>query len=160
MRPDSINEFRKIIERSYKHHPIVMKRPLKELTSHIPFYHGPTRRGAQMGYLTYLPHLRLIGLGLERLCFFTGTLFGPGFPALSGLHLIAKAYHLLPGASCRLPQSAIHQEARVSLGTSPCWFYAVSSLYSRESEPISFRIVSRNRKGFSRLLNRHSNSLR
>lgn len=33
-------------------------------------------------------HGRPIGFGVERLCGCTVTFFGPGFPTLSGLHLV------------------------------------------------------------------------
>gem|GEM_PF-4566520 len=39
--------------------------------------------------LTYLLHLLLIGLGAERLCFFTITSLRFCLPVLSGLHFIA-----------------------------------------------------------------------
>jgi hypothetical protein len=42
---------------------------------------------------TYLPHLPLMGLGVERLYVSTVTFLGPGLPTLSGLHLMVAKLH-------------------------------------------------------------------
>jgi hypothetical protein len=46
------------------------------------FWHPSTKLN------TYLPQLRLIGLGVDRLCGCTLTAFGPGLPTLSGRHFV------------------------------------------------------------------------
>jgi hypothetical protein len=49
----------------------------------------------------YFPHFLSIGLGVDRVCGDTGTVFGPGFfPVRSGrqMTLVAILTHLLSGA--------------------------------------------------------------